>query len=213
MPSKNKNKTFQSAANVNSPKLFRVDLANVRGLRTNFNAVTQHLGTAKPHLLFLTETQIARPADTAHLTVQGNTPFKHFELRGGVCLYGRSDVSVRRLYHVENSRYPVIWVRVNLPHVVRIYAGLYRSPNLGARETVAFFEYLSGVTDKLLGELPTAEIVIAGDFNGHQKSGLDPRLQINLAGRLTIWPWRTGYHNWYLVSPESQITQHISLAC
>ncbi|XP_045454558.1 uncharacterized protein LOC123663965 [Melitaea cinxia] len=49
----------------------KVHLTNIRGLHSNLVAVHHHLETEKPHLLFLTETQIGSPADVAYLQYPG----------------------------------------------------------------------------------------------------------------------------------------------
>ena len=54
-----------------TPSTLNVDFCNIRGLHSNLNAVHHHLETARPALLFLTETQIARPSDTAYLQYPG----------------------------------------------------------------------------------------------------------------------------------------------
>ncbi|CAG4932905.1 unnamed protein product [Colias eurytheme] len=53
------------------PPVLSVDFCNVRGLHSNLNAVHHHLETAKPDLLFLTETQIRPPLDTSYLHFPG----------------------------------------------------------------------------------------------------------------------------------------------
>ncbi|CAF4944969.1 unnamed protein product [Pieris macdunnoughi] len=79
------------------PSTLAVDFTNVRGLNSNINAVHYHLETAKPALLFLTETQISSPADTSHLSYPGYKLEHSFVPRAGVGVYVREDICSRRL--------------------------------------------------------------------------------------------------------------------
>ncbi len=47
----------------NSSNSFSIHFCNIRGLRPNFHSVEHHLLSSKPHLLFLTETQVSRATD------------------------------------------------------------------------------------------------------------------------------------------------------
>ncbi|MPC41041.1 hypothetical protein E2C01_034621 [Portunus trituberculatus] len=42
-----------------SLNFFFINFCNIRGLRSNFPSVENHLSSSKPHLLFLTETQLS----------------------------------------------------------------------------------------------------------------------------------------------------------
>ncbi|MPC53492.1 hypothetical protein E2C01_047386 [Portunus trituberculatus] len=42
-----------------SLNFFYINFCNIRGLRSNFQSVEHHLSSTKPHLLFLTETQLS----------------------------------------------------------------------------------------------------------------------------------------------------------
>lgn len=65
---------------------FTVEFANIRELQTNLNAVHHHLETARPALLFLTETQIHHPADTSYLHYSGYQLEENFQAKAGVCV-------------------------------------------------------------------------------------------------------------------------------
>jgi hypothetical protein len=98
------------------PTLFKVEFANIRGLHSNLNAVHQHLETARPAMLFLTETQIQRPADTSYLQYPGYVLEKAFLAKARACLFLRSDVCCRRLRRFEEPSFSVLWVHVSRPY-------------------------------------------------------------------------------------------------
>ncbi|XP_022831849.1 uncharacterized protein LOC111360210 [Spodoptera litura] len=164
-----------------APLSTQVDYCNIRGLHGNLNAVHQHLETAKPTLLFLTETQISCPADISYLNYPGYKLEHNFLRRAGVCLYVREDVCCRRLRHVEDRDLSILWVRVDYGGHTRIYACLYRSYS-GDRETTRLFEHLQLTTDRIIEQYPFAELVILGDFNAHHTEWLSSR-STDCAGR------------------------------
>ena len=44
---------------------FSINFCNIRGLRSNFQSVEHHLSSTKPHLLFLTETQVSEATNNS----------------------------------------------------------------------------------------------------------------------------------------------------
>ena len=62
-------------------------LANICGLNSNINAVHHFLQSNKPHIIFLTETQISGKSSTNHPSFPGHELISSFRLRGGVCAY------------------------------------------------------------------------------------------------------------------------------
>lgn len=82
--------------------MLHVDFCNIRGIHSNINSVHLHLETEKPALLFLTETQISSPADTAYLNYPGYKIEHKFVQRAGVCVYVRDDICVRCLGNFED---------------------------------------------------------------------------------------------------------------
>lgn len=143
-----------------------VHFCNIRGIHSNLNAVHHHLEAEKPALLFLTETQISPPADTSYLNYPGYKIEHRFVPRAGVCVYVRDDVCVRRLGSLEGRDLSIIWLRVNCDDHPRVYACLYRSHS-GDSETDRLVEHLEAATDSVLREIPSAVIVLLGDFNAH----------------------------------------------
>ena len=169
---RHKNKKMSIAAATNIPTTrFGVDFANIRGIHSNLRAVHHHLETAKPAMLFLTETQILRPTDQSYLHYPGYVLEESFKAKAGVCLFVRSDVCCRRLRLMEDPSFSVLWVHVDLGFSSKIYVCLYRS-HQGDQETTRLFEYLSRVTDEAQEQFPSAEMVFLGDFNAHHESWL-----------------------------------------
>ncbi|KAL0867444.1 hypothetical protein ABMA27_008231 [Loxostege sticticalis] len=148
----------------------KVHLTNIRGLHSNLDPVHHHLETEKPHLFFLTETQIATPSDVAYLNFPGYTLEHKFKKCAG------------RLRGFEKSEFPVLWLLVDTGMEKSLYAGVYRSHS-GDRETTRLMEYLAETADIALQRYPTAELVFLGDFNAHHKEWLFPYQKTDHAGR------------------------------
>lgn len=162
----------------------KVHLTNIRGLHSNIVPVHYHLETEKPHLLFLTETQIRCPPDVSYLSYPGYTLEHNFKPHAGVCVYTRDDICVRRLRKFEDSNFSVLWVLVDTGIEKILYACVYRSHS-GNPETTGLIEYLSEVADAAQQEYPMAQLVLLGDFNGHHQDWLYPYRDTDHAGRET----------------------------
>ena len=177
MVRKDKSKRCSAA----SSSTLKMDYCNIRGMHSNINAVHQHLETAQPTILFLTETQISCPADTSYLHYPGYKLEHKFVRRAGVCMYVREDICCRRLQGLEEGDLSVLWARVDYGGHTKIYACLYRSHS-GDTDTARLFQHLQLATDKVLEQYPTAELVILGDFNAHHVEWLNSR-STDFAGR------------------------------
>ncbi|CAF4954300.1 unnamed protein product [Pieris macdunnoughi] len=94
-----------------------------------------------------------------------------FVPRAGVCVYVREDICSRRLGTLEGRDLSNLWLRVDCDDHPRFYACLYRSHS-GNDETNRLIEHIQTATDSLLERVPTAEIVIHGDFNAHHADWL-----------------------------------------
>ena len=57
------------SACLDTSQLFYLNFCNIRGLSSNFQSVEHHLLSAKPHLLFLTETQVSEHTDSIPYSV------------------------------------------------------------------------------------------------------------------------------------------------
>lgn len=167
-------KRKKKCASAASPPTYIVDFCNIRGLHSNLNAVHQHLESAKPALLFLTETQINPPDDLSYLRYPGYNLEHAFKSRAGVCMYIKGDICYHRLHSLEVSDLSVLWARVDYSSCSRVYACLYRSHS-GDAESARLFEHIQWATDRVLEQYPTAELVILGDFNAHHKEWLKSR--------------------------------------
>lgn len=148
------------------PSTLIVDACNIRGLHSNLNAVHHHLETAKPALFFLTETQISTPADVSYLMYPGYSLEHKFVSKAGVCMFVRDDICCRRIDSLEERDLSLIWARVDLGGRTHIYACLYRSHS-GDTETDRLFGHVQRGIDDILQRLPSAEVTVLGDFNGH----------------------------------------------
>merc|ERR1712035_47587 len=70
-----------------------INFCNIRGLRSNFQSVEHHLSSAKPHLLFLTETQVSVATDSRPFSVPSYFLYTHFRTKAGCCVYVRNDIT------------------------------------------------------------------------------------------------------------------------
>ncbi|XP_045500113.1 uncharacterized protein LOC123697614 [Colias croceus] len=157
-----------------TPSTHCVNFCNIRGLHSNINAVHYHLETANPALLFLTETQISSPSDTSYLNYPGFTLEHNFIPRAGVCAFIRNDICFRRLACLEGRDLSILWLRVDCDDHPRVYACLYRSHS-GNDETDRLIDHIQLTADNMLNQIPSAEIVVLGDFNAHHIEWLKSR--------------------------------------
>lgn len=126
-----------------------------------------HLETAKPTLLFLTETQISSPADSSYLHYHVYRFEHNFVPHAGVYMFIQEDICRRRIQGREDQDLSVII--------------LYRSHG-GNSDITRLFEHLQLMTDRLIEQVPSAELVVIGDFNAHHVEWLGSR-STDFAGR------------------------------
>ncbi|MPC93629.1 hypothetical protein E2C01_088763 [Portunus trituberculatus] len=70
-----------------SLNFFFMNFCNIRGLRSNFQSVEHHLTFTKPHLLFLTETQLSEAANSSPFSVPSYFLCPQFLSKAGCCVY------------------------------------------------------------------------------------------------------------------------------
>ncbi|CAK1588496.1 unnamed protein product [Parnassius mnemosyne] len=182
-----------------TPITLFVNFCNIRGLHSNLNAVHYHLETTKLALLFLTETQVSSPADTSYHSYPRYKLEHSFVPRAGVCVYVREDICFRRLGSLEGTDLSILWLRVDSNDHPRVYGCLYRSHS-GNAETDRLIDNVQMATDSLLHQIPSAEIVILGDFNAHHAEWLGSRLFLAFAMVLNSWLLRLrGFLTWRIM--------------
>ena len=59
---------------------FSIDFCYIHGLKSYFQSVEHHLFSTKPHLLFLTETQLSVATDSNPFSVPSYFFYPHFQL-------------------------------------------------------------------------------------------------------------------------------------
>ncbi|XP_045450460.1 uncharacterized protein LOC123659256 [Melitaea cinxia] len=178
---KKSNRINKTAQRLHSLSL-SVHLSNIRGLHSNLVAVHHHLETEKPALLFLSETQIGSPSDTAYLCYPGYTLEHNFKPHAGVCLYARDDICCRRLRNLEDPSFSNLWVLVDTGVEKILYVCVYRSHS-GDLETTRLIQHLSEAADAAQHRYPTAQLVMLGDFNAHHQEWLFPYQHTDHAGK------------------------------
>ena len=149
---------------------FYTNFCNIRGLRSNFSSVEHHLSTTKPHLLFLTETQVSEATDSSPYSVPSYFLYSQFQSKAGCCVYVRNDITCSRAHALESSEFSTIWLRLQCHSHTKFICAVYLSPN--ASDYVKFFDYLTLKVEHILSHFPFAEISILGDFNVHHQQWL-----------------------------------------
>ena len=180
-----------------SQNLFYVNFCNIRGLRSNFQSVEHHLSSAKPHLLFLTETQVSEATDSSPYSVPSYYLYPHFRTKAGCCAYVRNDITCSRAHDLESSEFSTIWLRLQCHFSTKFFCAVYRSPN--STNYVNFFDYLTSKVEHITSNFPSAEISILGDFNVHH--------QLWLSSNRTDSPGEHAF-NFYLSNDLEQLVQH-----
>ncbi|XP_045492437.1 uncharacterized protein LOC123691896 [Colias croceus] len=85
------------------------------------------------------------------------------------------DICYRRIKNLVNSNLSTLWLRIDCDDHPRVYACVYRLHS-GDAETDRLMEHLQITADAALEQIPSAEIIVLGDFNAHHTQWLGSRL-------------------------------------
>ena len=181
----------------NSSNSFSIHFCNIRGLRSNFHSVEHHLSSSKPHLLFLTETQVSVATDSTLYSVPSYFLYPKFHSKAGCCVYVRNDITCSRAHQLDSSEFSTIWLKVNCHSLTKYFCAVYLSPN--STNYTRFFDYLNSTVEHILTHSPFSEISILGDFNVHH--------QLWLSSSFTDQPGEQTY-NFALINDLEQLVQH-----
>ena len=146
---------------------FFINFCNIRGLFTNFPFVEHHLSSSKPHLLFLTETQLLECADSKPYSVTSYCLYPQFSAKGGCCAYVRNDVICSRVSNLESPEFSTLWLKLSCNSTTKFICSVYLSPN--STDYPKFFDYLNSKIEHILSSSPFSEIIVLGDFNVHHR--------------------------------------------
>ncbi|KAL7646845.1 UNVERIFIED_CONTAM: hypothetical protein RMT77_002101 [Armadillidium vulgare] len=149
---------------------FFINFCNIRGLFTNFHFVEHHLSSSKPHLLFLTETQVSGCSDSKPYSVSSYCLYPQFSAKGGCCAYVCNDVVCSRVSNLESSEFSTLWLKLSCNSTTKFICSVYLSPN--STDYPKFFDYLNSKIEHILSSSPFSEIIILGDFNVHHRQWL-----------------------------------------
>ncbi|KAL7629919.1 UNVERIFIED_CONTAM: hypothetical protein RMT77_019962 [Armadillidium vulgare] len=149
---------------------FFINFCNIRGLFTNFHFVEHHLSSSRPHLLFLTETQVSECSDSKPYSVSSYCLYPQFSAKGGCCAYVRNDVVCSRVSNLESSEFSTLWLKLSSNSTTKFICSVYLSPN--STDYPKFFDYLNSKIEHILSSSPFSEIIILGDFNVHHRQWL-----------------------------------------
>ncbi|KAL7636546.1 UNVERIFIED_CONTAM: hypothetical protein RMT77_013321 [Armadillidium vulgare] len=149
---------------------FFINFCNIRGLFTNFPFVEHHLSSSKPHLLFLTETQLLECADSKPYSVTSYYLYPQFSAKGGCCAYVRNDVICSRVSNLESPEFSTLWLKLSCNSTTKFICSVYLS--LNSTDYPKFFDYLNSKIEHILSSSPFSEIIVLGDFNVHHRQWL-----------------------------------------
>ena len=149
---------------------FFINFCNIRGLFSNLHFVEHHLSSSRPHLLFLTETQVSECSDSKPYTVSSYCLYPQFSAKGGCCAYVRNDVVCSRVSNLESSEFSTLWLKLSCNSTTKFICSVYLSPN--STDYPKFFDYLNSKIEHILSSSPFSEIIILGDFNVHHRQWL-----------------------------------------
>ncbi|MPC44825.1 hypothetical protein E2C01_038505 [Portunus trituberculatus] len=91
-----------------SLNFFYINFCNIHGLRYNFQSVEHPLFSAKPHLLFLIETQLPEATDSSPFSVPSYSLYSHFRSKAECCVYVCNDLTCSHAYILESSEFSII---------------------------------------------------------------------------------------------------------
>ncbi|MPC29159.1 hypothetical protein E2C01_022379 [Portunus trituberculatus] len=156
-----------------------------------------HLSSTKPHLLFLTETQLSEATENRLLSVLSYFLYSHFDSKAGYFVYVRNDLTCSLPHAFEYSEFSTIWLRLNSHSLTKFIGAVYLSPNSSGYSK--FFDYLTSKVEHILSHYPFTEISILGDFNVHH--------QLWLSSPFTNNPGELAF-NFAILQNLEQLVQH-----
>ncbi|MPC21310.1 hypothetical protein E2C01_014293 [Portunus trituberculatus] len=131
------------------------------------NIREHHLSSTKPHLLFLTETQLSEATDSSPFSVFSYFLYSHFCSKTGCCVCVRNDLTCCHAHTLESSEFLAIWFTLKSQSRYKFICDVYPSPN--SSDYSKFFDYLTSIVEYILSLYTFAEISIFEDFNvNHQ---------------------------------------------
>ena len=150
-----------------SSNTFIHDFYNIRDHRSNFQSVEHYLSSTKPHLLFLTETQLSVTIDSSPFSVLSYFLYPHVQPKAGCCAYVRNDITCYRAHKFGSSECSTIWLRLQCHSLSTYICAVYLSPN--SSEYVKLLEYLTSKLKYILSHFSYAGISMLEDFNVHHQ--------------------------------------------
>ena len=84
---------------------FFINFCNICSLHSNFYFVKHHFSSSRPHLLFLTETQMFERSDSKPYSVSSYCLYPQFSAKAGCFAYVRNDVACSRVSNLESSEF------------------------------------------------------------------------------------------------------------
>ena len=154
-----------------------IDRTHVIAAHVNINSITsrcrldelsQFVSLNLIDVLCLSETKLDDHVNTSLFTIDDfHDPLTRHRNRhgGGVAIYVRNNIPVKRLPNLELSDIEWIWCLVKIKSFTVIISVVYLPPNLSSAQHANFFEKLQESSALALAMAPD-NIIIMGDFNG-----------------------------------------------
>ena len=158
--------------NFESHNSLKLNLTNIRGLRSKFLGCKSFLESISADILALCETYLDNSTDSGSFSVRGYLPLIRKDSSThmhGLAVYVKEGLPFARDLSLENSTDSSLCFRLALLHAVSYSFSLYRS--LSSSSCTAF-NYISSNIDEVLSINQSANVFVFGDFNVHHKDRL-----------------------------------------
>ena len=158
--------------NLESHNSLKLYFTNIRGLCLNFVDCESFHQSNSPDILTLCETDLDDSINSGNFSVRGYLPLIQKDSTihmHGLAVYVKEGLPFARGISLENSAGSYLYFRLALLQSVSYLFFLYRSPSSAL---CAVFYSISSNIDEVLLIIPSADVFILGDFNGHRKDWL-----------------------------------------
>ena len=157
--------------------------SNVRGIATNFDFLAHSVfdSLVKPDLIFLNETLIAprKVPSSGIYDLEGYSIFRQDRRRGGGgnMVYYRSDLPFTILRSNDAMQYQ--WYSLKIQSDEYLICHLYRPPG----NDCSIFDHIGADIESLGESHASANFLLLGDFNCHNREWLGGTCEDNIAGQ------------------------------
>lgn len=141
--------------------------ANSITAQNKLDEISQFALVNKISLLAVTETKLDNNTHPSLYELQGyHSPFMKNRNRqgGGVAIYARKELQIKRLAYLETDDEEWIWCKVRIKNLTFIICCVYLPPNTTSDRKQVFLENLTDSVTRAYADNPST-IILTGDFN------------------------------------------------